>query len=88
METSTPQLDHLARILIRCFLLSVGLLIFWLVFYLLAGEWAYELHAKWFEITRRDFDLINYCGMGFVKLLAFVLFLVPYVSIRLVLRRD
>jgi hypothetical protein len=37
-------------------------------------------------MTRQQFDLIIYCGMGFVKLSAFVFFLIPYVALRLVLR--
>ena len=38
------------------------------------------------ELTRRDYELINYCCMGIVKLAAFVFFLIPYIAIRLVLR--
>ena len=88
MESHHAQLHDLARVLIRCFVLTALLLLVWLLFFLVARRWAYDVHSRMFEITRREFDLINYCAMAFVKMLAFVLFLIPYVAVRLVLRRQ
>ncbi|MHC4709798.1 MAG: DUF6868 family protein [Planctomycetota bacterium] len=86
MNDNHQQLEILARALIRCFLLSVALLAFWGICYLVIDDWAYGFHSRFFEMTRQQFDLIMYCGMGFVKLSAFVFFLIPYVALRLVLR--
>ena len=86
MNDKHDQLEYLARVLIRCFLLSVALLAFWGVCFLVIDDWAYGFHSRFFEMTRPQFDLIMYCGMAFVKLSAFVFFLVPYVALRLVLR--
>jgi len=36
------------------------------------------MNAKWFNIDQRDFDLINYFGMGFVKIVILLFFLFPY----------
>ncbi|MHC4107469.1 MAG: DUF6868 family protein [Planctomycetota bacterium] len=80
-------MESRARVLIWCFALSVALLIIWFVFYLLIGDWGYSVHSKMFdELTRRDYELINYCGMAVMKLFVFVVFLIPYLAIRLVLR--
>ncbi len=86
MDDNHQQLEYLARALIRCFVLSLAFLAVWLVFYLLVGRCGYDIHSRMFEMTRREFDLIIYCAMAFVKMSAFVFFLIPYISLRLVLR--
>ncbi len=87
MEDHRSALESRARVLIWCFALSVALLIIWFVFYLILGDWAHNIHAKMFdEVSRRDYELINYCGMAVVKVFAFFFFLTPYLAIRLVLR--
>jgi len=78
-------LDRVADIFLWCFLLSFSLLLLWFVFYLLAGDWAYRIHAGWFELSRRDFTLLNYWGIAFTKICAIIFFLFPYISIKLVL---
>ncbi len=79
--------DTLARVLIRAFLLGAALLVFWFLGFLLAAHWMYAVHSQWFEITRHEFDVIHYCGMGLLKIGILLLFLLPYVSIRLVQRQ-
>jgi hypothetical protein len=80
-------LEVTAKILIRCFILNFALILLWFMFYLIgSSEWGYELHSKIFDITRHEFTLINYCGIAFAKLCNFILFLIPYVAIRLVLK--
>jgi hypothetical protein len=79
-------LNTVAAILLRCFILSLVLLLLWFIFFLLAGDLAYWIHSKWFDLTRHDFDLINYYGMALVKAMNVILFLIPYIAIRLVLR--
>ncbi len=87
MDDQRSVLELWARVLIRCFALSIALLIIWFVFYLILGDWAHNIHAKMFDqVSRRDYQLINYCGMAIVKLFAFLVLLIPYVAIRLVLR--
>jgi hypothetical protein len=70
-------------ILLRCLIFSVALVTFWFLFYLAAGDWAYSVHARWFDLTRHEFVLMNYFGMAFVKLVAIVFFLFPYLAIRM-----
>ena len=76
-------LNAVAGICIRCFLLSVVLLLFWFVFFLKAGDWAYSIHSKWFELPRHHFDLMNYYAMTFVKIISWLFFLLPYIAIKL-----
>jgi len=81
-------LDAVAGICLRCFVLAFCLLLFSFVFYLLAADWAYSFHSGWFDISRHDFDLMFYCWMAFIKIVSFLFFLFPYISIKLILRKK
>ena len=81
-------LDAVAGVCIRCFVLSICLLLLWFVFYLVAGNWVYTIHSRWFEIDRYSFDMMNYHWMGTVKIVSFLFFLLPFVSIKLILRKK
>ena len=80
-------LETCSRILIRCFVISIAFLLFWFCIFLIGGDFAFGIHAKMFEIDRHDFDLMNYYGMGFLKISAYLLFLIPFISIKLILRK-
>jgi hypothetical protein len=87
-ERNVLFLETLAGILIRSFLFGWGLLLVWFLFYLLLPGWLYEMNTTWFNISRHEFDLINYCGIGLVKITVLLFFLFPYLSIRLILRKK
>ena len=69
-------------VLLRCFVYSFGLLLIWFGMFVVIGDWAYAVHSKMFDITRHDFELMNYGGMVLVKLILFVGFLIPYLAVR------
>ena len=50
----------------------------------LAGDWMFQTHDKWFELSRPAFYVTHYAGMGLLKLMIFVFFLLPYLALRLV----
>ncbi|OPY76267.1 MAG: hypothetical protein A4E64_01594 [Syntrophorhabdus sp. PtaU1.Bin058] len=77
----------LAKILIRTFFLGLALLILWSLFFAFAGDLMYRVQSHWFEMTRTSFDLINYCGLGLLKITILVFFLFPYLAVRLVLQK-
>lgn len=81
-------LECISQILLRCFLLAVMLLLFWFSFFLIGGDWAFGIHSSLIEITKHEFDLLNYCGMALLKIVAIVFFLFPYVSTRIVLQKE
>lgn len=81
-------LDAVAGVLIRCFVLSICLVLLWFVLYLLAADWAYSIHSRWFEISRYDFDVMCYYGMGITKIASFLFFLLPFISIKLILLKK
>jgi len=81
-------LDAVAGVLIRCFVLSVCLMLLWFVLLLVGSDWAYSIHSRWFEIDRHNFDAMCYYWMGTVKIASFLFFLFPFISIKLMLRKK
>lgn len=87
-ERTDIFLQTLATILIRSFLIGLAFLLLWFLLYLVAPGWMFETNAIWFNIGKRDFDLINYFGIGFVKITILLFFFFPYLAIRSMLRRK
>ncbi|HUT89977.1 MAG TPA: hypothetical protein VMY37_10790 [Thermoguttaceae bacterium] len=79
-------LSAVAKILLWCFVL--GTLILFLLFglFLVAGDIAYQVHSSMFDLSEHEFHMIWYCGMGLLKAWVFVLFLIPWIGVRLALR--
>ncbi len=71
-------------VLLRCCILGFAVLIFWFVMFLVAGGLMYEVHKGIFgiTITRADFNLMNDCGIGLLKVFIFMFFLFPYIAMR------
>ena len=77
-----------AQVLIRCFAGGVILLLIWFMAFLFGTDWLYAVNTRWFSISREQFILVNYCGIAAVKLIVYVFFLIPYISVRLVQRKH
>lgn len=81
-------LRTVASVLIRCFFISTAVLLFWLAIVMFAGDWAYGWHSRFIPVSRDHFNLVHYAGMTLFKTGVFVLFLVPYIAIRMVLGNE
>lgn len=86
-EECNDFFKYLAGILIRTFFLGLALLILWSLFFTFAGDWMYRVHSHWFGMSRTSFYLINYCGLGLLKITILVFFLFPYLAVKLVLQK-
>ena len=80
------MLETAGQILIRCFVLGIFVLFFWWGMLLGLGDLAYSVHTKMVPISRQQFYVIHYAGMLITKATISVLFLFPYIAIRLVVR--
>ena len=72
----------ITAVLLRCFIYGFAFVLLWFLMFLLGGRLIYDFHNSMFDITRRQFEIIHYCGMGLLKLFVFVAFLIPYIAIR------
>ena len=86
--TFGDNLETLARILIRCFIGGILLLMIWFISFTFCDDCIYDLHSKWFLMPRQAFDAIHYAGMAFTKILLILFFLLPYIAIKLVSRKK
>lgn len=81
-------LDAIAKVLIRCFGFGIAILCLWFLIIVVASDFVYRFHSTWFDISKQQFDAIHYTGMAITKTIVVVFFLLPYISIRMVLARN
>ena len=67
-----------------CSVISLGMLIVWALFFLLAHDWMYGIHRKWFNLSSETFDTVHYAGMALLKIGIFLFNLIPYFALRIV----
>lgn len=77
-------IDTVRDVLLWCFVINVGLLLWWFLFFTLAHDWLYRFHGKWFKLSMESFNAIHYGGMAFFKICIFVFNLVPYIALQIV----
>jgi len=87
-ESTRHVFEAISGILLRCWLFGFVLLLIWLTAVLLMGEVIHKLHGSLFGLSGHELDVILYCFMGSFKLLVLAFFFIPWLSIRLVLRKS
>lgn len=75
--------EQLTRFFGVSFLLSLALLMIWFLMYLMAGDFAFAIHSRLFNIDRSLFESMNYNGMAIFKMLSWLLFLIPWIALKI-----
>ena len=89
MSDSTKELLETTQdVLLRCWIFGFVLLFIWLGATLLMGNLIHDLHGSMFGLTKHELDLIFYCLMGILKLIVIACFFIPWLSIKLVLKKS
>ena len=83
----TEWLEAIAKVLLRCWIFGFIVFLFWLGAVTLAGDLALGVHGDVFGLPRPQLNVIHYCGILLTKLVVGLFFFIPWVSIRLVLRK-
>lgn len=83
----TELLNIYAKVLIRAFCIGLIILFVWFIFFLFCSDFAFDLHSEIFEITRKDFNRVNYYGMTFMKLALLIFFLLPYIAVKMIVKK-
>lgn len=81
------MLDAIAGVLIRCFVIGIVFLTIWLGLVVGAPDWVWQMHSKLFHLSLEQIALVHYAGLLMAKVGVFWLFLMPYIGIKLVLRK-
>jgi len=86
-QQTNDLLDAIAKVLLRCFILSYLFLLFWVGCYLACRRLALSDNGPLFGVTKHEMDLVSFYGIVLVKCFAFLVCLFPYISIRLMLQK-
>ena len=86
IESTRDFFDTLAKVLVRCWIFGFVLLLLWLAA-LLTGI-IHKLQGPMMGLSHNELDVIHYSWMAFLKLLVLVLFFIPWLSIKLVLKKK
>jgi len=65
-------------------LIHIGLLLWWILFFIFARDLIYRMHTRWFKLSHERFDAIHYAGMAFYKICIFVFTIVPYFALLII----
>ena len=64
-----------------CTVINGALLIWATLFCILAGDWIYRIHSRWFPMSHQAFTLVSYCFIGGMKIIVLMFNLVPYIAL-------
>ncbi len=81
------SLDVVSKILLRCWIFGAVILLFWWGAITLAGDLTLGIHGDMFGLTRPELNVIHYCGLMLTKLAVGLFFFIPWISIKLVLKK-
>ena len=78
------DIQTLTTFFMWCTILNFALLLLSSLMCICAGNWAYQIHSKWFSISRETFNVAIYSFLGLYKICIFVFSLVPYVALLII----
>ncbi|MCP4648971.1 MAG: hypothetical protein GY853_02660 [PVC group bacterium] len=87
-NNSNDCLGKIASILGWCFVLGMGLLLYWVGMLVFAKDFVYSMHTKFLAMPRYQFNAIHYAGITIAKLFMSYAFLLPYIAIKIVQKKN
>jgi hypothetical protein len=77
-------LVELQSFLVWCTILNSGFLLIWWGMLLLAGDFVFRVHGRWFALSRERFDAIHYQGAMTFKFLIMLFNVVPLIALYII----
>ena len=84
LGNSVMSIESVRRALLWCAVINYGILVIWFLFFMLAHDWIYLLHSRWFHMSVEQFDMLHYAGMAIYKIGVLLLNLVPFIVLHIV----
>ena len=78
------DIESIRAFFMWCTILNVALLLLSLLFCLCAGDWIYQIHSKWFSISRQTFNVAIYSFIALYKIFILVFNLIPFIALLIV----
>lgn len=77
------SIETARNVLLWCAVINYAILLVWFLFFMLAHDWMYLFHSRWFHFSVEQFDMLHYAGMSVYKIGIIMLNLVPYIALRI-----
>ncbi|MHB1174728.1 MAG: DUF6868 family protein [Sulfuriferula sp.] len=74
-------IGEIKAMLLWCAAINYAILFVWFAVFVLAHDWMYRLHTRWFRLSVETFDTVHYASMATCKLGIFLLNLVPFIAL-------
>lgn len=71
--------------LLWCIGLNAIIGLIWFLAIVVAGDFIYQAHSLIFSVSKEEFNRVNYVGIVLFKMMVFVLFVVPFVALKIIL---
>jgi hypothetical protein len=77
-------MNEIKDFLLFCTIVNYVMLLIWAGAFILAHDWMYKLHSRWFKIPVETFDAIHYAGLAVYKIAVILFNLVPLIALWIV----
>jgi uncharacterized protein DUF6868 len=78
------SIELVSNVLLWCALINYSVLLVWFLFFMIAHDWMYQFHGRWFRVSVEQFDAIHYAVMAVYKIGIILFNLVPYIALYVV----
>ena len=75
--------DVLSAFLLNCLVINVVLLVLYFLILMLAHDWIYKIHGRWFDLSVSQFDAIHYSLLAAYKTATIFFVVIPYIALRM-----
>ncbi len=75
------NIETLTTFFMWCTIINGAILVVWALMCMLALDWVYSVHSKWFKIPREAFNVVIYSFLGLFKIAFLFLNVVPYIAL-------
>ena len=75
-------IENLRILLGWCALINMVIMLVWFLALIVARDFVFKMHTRWFKISDERFDEIHYVMMGYYKMAWFLFNLLPYLVLR------
>ena len=82
------NLEKISCILWNGALIGLGLLIYSALMTILFSDFSYSIHSLMYEMPRDVWQQIMFLSMAMMKVIWLMIFVIPYISIRLYIRKH
>jgi hypothetical protein len=77
------NIETVRRTFLWCTIINYGILLVWFLVFMIAHDWMYRFHGRWFQLSVEQFAMLHYAGMSVYKIGIILLNLVPYIALHI-----